>query len=86
MAAPEVFHRPTIATLASAVGGLVHQPARLSKPLSASQQALWFLEQLHGPSGVYNIAHALRLVGSLDIAAQAAWKVGFEAANALVTR
>lgn len=69
LAAPEVFHHPTIAALAAAAGAIARRTAALPTPLSAAQEALWFLEQLHGPSGVYNIAHALRLVGSLDIAA-----------------
>ena len=69
LAATEVFHHPTVATLAAAATrAIAHLPARRSEPLSASQEALWFLEQLHGPSGVYNIAYALRLVGSLDVA------------------
>jgi amino acid adenylation domain-containing protein len=68
LAAPEVFHHPTIAALAAAAGAIARRTAGLPTPLSAAQEALWFLEQLHGPSGAYNIAHALRLLGSLDIA------------------
>ena len=38
-------------------------------PLSFSQEGLWFLDQLSGPSGAYNIVRALRLLGPLDIEA-----------------
>ncbi|EUA07776.1 condensation domain protein [Mycobacterium xenopi 4042] len=37
-------------------------------PLSFAQSRLWFLEQLQGPSPVYNLAVALRLGGHLMLA------------------
>jgi hypothetical protein len=45
----------------------VERPAVV--PLSFAQSRLWFIEQLHGPSPVYNMAVALRLEGGLDAGA-----------------
>ncbi|WP_231990760.1 non-ribosomal peptide synthetase, partial [Mycobacterium sp. 852002-30065_SCH5024008] len=73
-----VFEAPTIAQLAPRVGGnagglepLVagERPGRL--PLSFAQSRLWFIDQLVGPSPVYNMAVAVRLQGKLD--ADALW-------------
>ena len=71
-----VFEAPTIAQLAPRVRGrgggraplvAVARPAVV--PLSFAQNRLWFLDQLHGPSPVYNMAVALRLGGRLDVEA-----------------
>ncbi|WP_157011479.1 condensation domain-containing protein, partial [Mycobacterium celatum] len=68
-----VFEAPTVAQLASRIGAgagrvepltPVERPAVI--PLSFAQQRLWFIDQLQGPSPVYNIAVALRLSGRLD--------------------
>jgi amino acid adenylation domain-containing protein/thioester reductase-like protein len=70
-----VFDAPTVARLASCIGGVgssrlprlvpVGRPAVV--PLSFAQSRLWFIDQLQGPSAVYNIAAALRLSGRLDV-------------------
>ncbi|MCV7089636.1 amino acid adenylation domain-containing protein [Mycobacterium interjectum] len=68
-----VFEAPTVAQLATRIhggeGGLerlvaVERPAVI--PLSFAQNRLWFIDQLQGPSPVYNLAVALRLRGPLD--------------------
>src|SRR4029077_19603612 len=77
-----LFERPTIAGLAESVeaargvGAPVEariQPAPRTGPLplSFSQERLWFLDQLDPGSAAYNIAAAVELSGSLDVAALA---------------
>src|SRR5262245_11294595 len=56
----------------SAVRGAARLPRRPTFspcPLSFAQQRLWFLHQLEPLSPFYNVPKALRLVGSLDVAA-----------------
>ncbi len=70
-----LFEAPAVAQLASRIGeggGLeplvpVERPAVV--PLSFAQTRLWFVDQLQGPSAIYNIAVALRLGGHLDVEA-----------------
>ncbi len=71
-----VFEAPTVAQLALRIGegasGLTplvagERPPKV--PLSFAQKRLWFVDQLQGPSPVYNIAAVLRLDGQLDIGA-----------------
>jgi amino acid adenylation domain-containing protein/thioester reductase-like protein/non-ribosomal peptide synthase protein (TIGR01720 family) len=67
-----LFDAPTVARLAPRISGaagpapvvVAHRPA--SVPLSFAQSRLWFIDQLQGPSSVYNMAVALRLCGDLD--------------------
>ncbi|HEX7823357.1 MAG TPA: amino acid adenylation domain-containing protein, partial [Mycobacterium sp.] len=71
-----VFEAPTVAQLAPRIGEgdgrlqplvAVERPAEI--PLSFAQNRLWFIDQLQGPSPVYNMAAALRLSGGLNVAA-----------------
>ena len=68
-----VFEAPTVAQLAPRIGADGGGLARLVAgerpavvPLSFAQNRLWFIDQLQGPSAVYNMAVALRLSGRLD--------------------
>ncbi len=73
LAVRALFEAPTVAQLAPRIGGdagrleplvAVERPAVV--PLSFAQNRLWFLDQLQGPSSVYNMVVALRLGGRLD--------------------
>ncbi|OMC30955.1 hypothetical protein A5740_15870 [Mycobacterium sp. GA-1841] len=68
-----LFDAPTVSQLAPRIdagsGGraeLAPQQRPSVLPLSYAQQRLWFLEQLQGPSPIYNMAVALRLTGAVD--------------------
>ncbi|MGV9803899.1 condensation domain-containing protein, partial [Mycobacterium sp. NPDC003449] len=68
-----LFDAPTVAQLAPLVnagsGGrepLTPQQRPDTIPLSYAQQRLWFLDQMQGPSPIYNMAVALRLEGRLN--------------------
>ncbi|WP_139333039.1 phosphopantetheine-binding protein, partial [Mycobacterium sp. SP-6446] len=74
-----IFDTPTVAHLAPRISAGASRPPRLTPverpavvPLSFAQQRLWFIDQLQGPSPVYNVAAALRLSGPLDVDALAA--------------
>ncbi|MBV9774525.1 MAG: AMP-binding protein, partial [Gemmatimonadetes bacterium] len=80
-----LFEAPTVAELATHIDALrgdaepdsersasTHIPRRGGSgpaPLSFAQQRLWFIHQLDPASSAYNMPHALRLRGALDVAA-----------------
>ena len=73
LAVRAVFDAPTVAQLAPRLGGeagrrepLVAGARPAVVPLSFAQSRLWFIDQLQGPSPVYNMTVALRLGGRLD--------------------
>ena len=71
-----VFEAPTVARLATRIGAeggglepLVAGVRPAVVPLSFAQNRLWIIDQLQGPSPIYNMAVALRLCGGLDVEA-----------------
>ncbi|GAA2480487.1 non-ribosomal peptide synthetase [Nocardia seriolae] len=77
LAVRELFEASTVAALAARVvtGAAGNRPALVAGerparvPLSLSQQRMWIVNQLDPDSPAYNIPLALRLSGTLDIAA-----------------
>ncbi|WP_248000897.1 non-ribosomal peptide synthetase, partial [Mycolicibacterium sp. CBMA 334] len=73
IAVRSLFDAPTVAQLAPRIGGeevrldpLVAGERPRVVPLSFAQSRLWFLDQLQGPSPVYNMTAAFRISGVLD--------------------
>ncbi|HKH48874.1 MAG TPA: amino acid adenylation domain-containing protein, partial [Thermoanaerobaculia bacterium] len=73
-----LFEEPTLAGLAERIGTAAEEGSAAPlagaagegpAPLSFAQQRLWFLAQLDAASPAYNLPAAVRLRGSLDIAA-----------------
>ncbi|MGV0714047.1 amino acid adenylation domain-containing protein [Mycolicibacterium sp. XJ662] len=68
-----LFEAPSIAQLAARISGggdrldpLVAMERPPVIPLSFSQNRLWFLDQLQGPSPTYNMAVGLRMLGQVN--------------------
>jgi len=75
----DLFDAPSVAALGGRLGQAQAGRARLQAqsrpdqiPLSFAQRRLWFLDRLEGAGSTYTIPLAVRLVGSLDVAALAA--------------
>ncbi|WP_452299540.1 amino acid adenylation domain-containing protein, partial [Mycolicibacterium holsaticum] len=71
-----LFEAPSIAQLAARItggGGRLEPLTAMERPpaipLSFSQNRLWFLDQLQGPSATYNMAVGLRMQGHLNVEA-----------------
>ncbi|WP_260861068.1 condensation domain-containing protein, partial [Mycobacterium simulans] len=72
-----LFDAPTVGQLVGyvGVGGSARAPLTAVDrrpaviPLSFAQSRLWFIDQLEGPTAVYNVPVVLRLGGELDVAA-----------------
>ncbi|MBZ4377478.1 non-ribosomal peptide synthetase, partial [Corallococcus sp. AS-1-6] len=72
-----LFETPTLEALAQRMGTASRPLSSLpgnaligtAPPLSFAQQRLWFIDQLDPGTALYNVPVAVRLVGSLDVAA-----------------
>ncbi|MET8229829.1 amino acid adenylation domain-containing protein [Micromonospora sp. NPDC005298] len=76
LAVRDLFEFPTVAGVVRRLGvvgaarsGVVVVPRPERVPLSFAQARLWFIGQLEGVSGAYNIPFAVRLRGGLDVGA-----------------
>ncbi len=76
LAVRAVFEAPTVAQLATRIGGdegrlepLTASERPTVVPVSFAQSRLWFIDQFQGPSPIYNLPVALRLSGHLDAGA-----------------
>ncbi|MCA1579773.1 MAG: amino acid adenylation domain-containing protein, partial [Acidobacteria bacterium] len=75
----ELFEQPTVAGFAECVEAALRADAGVSAPplrrverreqiaLSFAQQRLWFIEQLRAGSPLYNMPHAVRMLGQLNV-------------------
>ncbi|MEU1591136.1 amino acid adenylation domain-containing protein, partial [Micromonospora sp. NPDC005710] len=71
-----LFETPTVAALAATLPDpatsttnrptLATQPRPEHIPLSSGQRRLWFIDQLEGPSALYNVSNTLDLDGPVD--------------------
>ncbi|MGB3292551.1 MAG: amino acid adenylation domain-containing protein [Phormidesmis sp.] len=74
----QLFERPTVASLSEAIEAarqedaplplpaIVPRPQADDRPLSFTQQRLWFLDQLEQGKTAYNVSAAVRFDGQLD--------------------
>ncbi|MBE1558005.1 non-ribosomal peptide synthetase [Nonomuraea africana] len=76
LAIRDLFEAPTVAELAARLTVEERRPALTpaavrpaEPPLSFAQQRLWLIEQLEGPSALYNFPLVMRLSGELDLEA-----------------
>ncbi|MET7707321.1 amino acid adenylation domain-containing protein [Micromonospora sp. NPDC005413] len=76
LAVRDLFEFPTVAGVVRRLGvvgaaraGVVAVPRPERVPLSFAQARLWFIGQLEGVSGTYNIPFAARVRGGLDVGA-----------------
>ncbi|MEU1465826.1 amino acid adenylation domain-containing protein [Streptomyces sp. NPDC005727] len=71
----ELFDARTPAAFAGRLSAPATRPALTPRerpeeiPLSHAQRRLWFLHRIHGGSAAYHVPYALRLCGTLDVAA-----------------
>ena len=61
--------RATTSAPQAAATGIPRRDPSETLPLSSAQQRLWFLDQLEPASAVYNMCEAMRMRGTLDVAA-----------------